>query len=80
MESKRSVAAADLRSLESELNSLKLELRTFEVNLENASHALTKEGINANDLNPLDFQGMDLLELEGSLDKIQESISALSSS
>ena len=79
MESKRSVAAADLRSLESEINSLKLELRTFEVNLENASHALTKEGINPNDLNPVDFQGMDLLELEGSLDKIQESISALSS-
>ena len=79
MESKRSVAAADLRSLESEINSLKLELRTFEVNLENASHALTKEGINPSDLNPSDFQGMDLIELEGSLDKIQESISALSS-
>ena len=46
MESKRSVASADLRLLETELNSLKLELRTFEVNLENASHALTKEGIN----------------------------------
>ena len=72
MESKRSVAAADLRSLESEINSLKLELRTFEVNLENASHALTKEGINPSDLNPSDFQGMDLIELEGSLDKIQE--------
>ena len=79
MESKRSVSAADLRSLESEINSLKLELRTFEVNLENASHALTKVGINPNDLNPADFQGMDLLELEDSLDKIQESISALSS-
>jgi len=79
MENKRSVAAADLRTLESQINSLKLELRTFEVNLENASHALTKEGINPAELNSSEFKDMNLLELEGSLEKIQESISALGS-
>ena len=79
MENKRSVAAADLRTLESQINALKLELRTFEVNLENASHALTKEGINPAELNSSEFKDMNLLELEGSLEKIQESISALGS-
>ena len=79
MENTRSVAAADLRSLESDLNSLRLDLRTYEINLENASHALNKEGINPAELNPNDFSAMDLLELEGSLEKIQSSISALGS-
>jgi|TARA_B110000116_G_scaffold270379_1_gene288272 chromosome segregation protein len=79
MENKRSVAAADLRTLEAQINALKLELRTFEVNLENASHALTKEGINPAELNSSEFKDMNLLELEGSLEKIQESISALGS-
>ena len=73
-ENKKSVAALDLRSLEERCNNLKLDLRTFEVNLENAAQSLIKAGISITDLNPIEFESMDLSTLEGSLETIQEKI------
>ena len=76
-ENKKSVAALDLRSLEERYNNLKLDLRTFEVNLDNAAQSLIKAGISIADLNPTEFEGMDLSTLEGSLETIQENILSL---
>ena len=73
-ENKKSVAALDLRSLEERCNNLKLDLRTFEVNLENAAQSLIKAGISITDLNPIEFESMDLSTLEGSLETIQAKI------
>ena len=73
-ENKKSIAALDLRSLEEKLNNLKLDLRTFEVNLENASETLNKAGISIADLNPDDYQEIDLSKIESELASIQSSI------
>jgi len=77
VENKKSIAALDLRSLEEKLNNLKLDLRTFEVNLDNASETLKKAGISISDLNPGDFELMDLSDLESSLASTQSSIISL---
>ena len=77
VENKKSIAALDLRSLEEQLNNLKLDLRTFEVNLDNASETLKKAGISISDLNPGDYEAMDLADLESSLASTQSSIISL---
>ena len=77
VENKKSIAALDLRSLEESLNNLKLDLRTFEVNLDNASETLKKAGISISDLNPADYQEMDLADLEATLASTQSSIISL---
>jgi chromosome segregation protein len=77
VENKKSIAALDLRSLEEKLNNLKLDLRTFEVNLDNASETLKKAGISIADLNPRDYEAMDLSDLESSLASTQSSIISL---
>tara|TARA_Y100000996_G_scaffold389535_1_gene350012 strand:+ start:9158 stop:11281 length:2124 start_codon:yes stop_codon:yes gene_type:complete len=77
VENKKSIAALDFRSLEEKLNNLKLDLRTFEVNLDNASETLKKAGISIADLNPGDYEAMDLLDLESSLASTQSSIISL---
>ena len=76
-ENKKSIAALDLRSLEEKLNNLKLDLRTFEVNLDNASETLNKAGISIADLNPDDYQEIDLSKIESELASIQSSIISL---
>ena len=78
-EKQRSLAVIDLRSLETQLNNLRLDLRTFEVNLENASTILEKSKVSIDELDPQQFQSMNLNELEDSLSEIQSSISALGS-
>ena len=77
VENKKSIAALDFRSLEEKLNNLKLDLRTFEVNLDNASETLKKAGISIADLNPGDYEAMDLSDLESSLASTQSSIISL---
>ena len=76
-ENKKSTAALDLRTLEEQSNNLKLDLRTFEVKLENASQALTRAGLALADINPEEYQGMDISNLEKSLAAVQAKIISL---
>ena len=76
-ENKKSIAALDLRALEEQSNNLKLDFRTFEVNLDNASQALTRAGIAIGDINPEEFKGMDISNLEQSLAGVQAKIISL---
>ena len=76
-ENKKSTAALDLRTLEEQSNNLKLDLRTFEVKLENASQALTRSGLDLADINPEEYQGMDISNLEKSLAAVQAKIISL---
>jgi chromosome segregation protein len=73
------LVSRELRAIESEINSLKLDLRTFEVNLDNASIILEKADVSLADISPADYAQMDLSVLESSLSEIQSSISALGS-
>ena len=71
--------ANELRAVEKEVNDLRLELRTYEINLQNASQILDKAEVNISNLKPEDYQGMDLESLEVSLDEVQKNINSLGS-
>jgi chromosome segregation protein len=79
LDGNKSFVSNELRALEKEANTLRLDLRTYEINLQNASEVLKKAEINISELNPSDYQGMDLSELESSLDEIQKNIANLGS-
>ena len=76
-ENKKSIAFLDLRGLEEKSNNKKLDLRTFEVNLDNASQALIKAGIAIVDLDSSEFEGMNITQLEQSLASVQAKIISL---
>ena len=80
LDGSKSLVSNELRSLEKDIADLKLELRTHEINLENASTVLDKAGVNISDLDSSKYQGADLLSLENSLDEIQKNIAELGSS
>jgi chromosome segregation protein len=80
LDGSKSIVSNELRSLEKDIADLKLELRTHEINLENASTVLDKAGVNIPDLDSSKYQGADLLSLENSLDEIQKNIAELGSS
>ena len=80
LDGSKSIVSNELRSLEKDIADLKLELRTHEINLENASTVLDKAGVNISDLDSSKYQGADLLSLENSLDEIQKNIAELGSS
>ena len=80
LDGSKSLVSNELRSLEKDIADLKLELRTHEINLENASMVLDKAGVNISDLDSSKYQGADLLSLENSLDEIQKNIAELGSS
>ena len=63
--------------LTDQINQFNLELRTYEINLENALSSLSRAGVSISDMNPSDFEGMDLDLLENTLDEVQENISKL---
>jgi len=79
LDGNKSFVSNELRALEKEANTLRLDLRTYEINLQNASEVLKKAEINISELNPSDYQGMDLSALESSLDEIQKNIASLGS-
>ena len=71
--------ANEMRSLEKDVSNLRLDLRTYEINLQNASQVLDKAEINISELDQNKYQGMDLEGLEVSLDDIQKNINDLGS-
>ena len=71
--------ANEMRSLEKDVSNLRLDLRTYEINLQNASQVLDKAEINISELDQNKYQGMDLEGLEISLDDIQKNINDLGS-
>ena len=71
--------ANEIRSLDKDVSNLKLDLRTYEINLQNASQVLDKAEINISELDQNKYQGMDLEGLEVSLDDIQKNINDLGS-
>ncbi|MBA4724330.1 MAG: recombination protein RecF, partial [SAR86 cluster bacterium] len=77
IEDQKSSVVHEFRLLTDQINQFNLELRTYEINLENALSSLSRAGVNISDMNPSDFEGMDLDLLENTLDKVQENISKL---
>ncbi|MDA0755025.1 MAG: AAA family ATPase [Proteobacteria bacterium] len=79
LDSSKSLVSNELRSLEKNISDYRLELRTHEINLENASMVLDKAGITLSELDSSKYAGADLASLENSLDEIQKNIAELGS-
>ena len=79
LDSSKSLVSNELRSLEKNISDYRLELRTHEINLENASMVLDKAGISLSELDSSKYAGADLVSLENSLDEIQKNIAELGS-
>jgi len=79
LDSSKSLVSNELRSLEKNISDYRLELRTHEINLENASMVLDKAGISLSELDSSKYAGADLASLENSLDEIQKNIAELGS-
>jgi chromosome segregation protein len=77
IEEQKSSVVHEFRLLADQINQFNLELRTYEINLENALSSLSRAGVSISDMNPSDFEGMDLDLLENTLDEVQENISKL---
>ena len=77
IEEQKSSVVHEFRLLTDQINQFNLELRTHEINLENALSSLSRAGVSISDMNPSDFEGMDLDLLENTLDEVQENISKL---
>ena len=77
IEEQKSSVVHEFRLLTDQINQFNLELRTYEINLENALSSLSRAGVSISDMNPSDFEGMDLDLLENTLDEVQENISKL---
>ena len=77
IEEQKSSVVNEFRLLTDQINQFNLELRTHEINLENALSSLSRAGVSISDMNPSDFEGMDLDLLENTLDEVQENISKL---
>ena len=77
IEEQKSSVVNEFRLLTDQINQFNLELRTYEINLENALSSLSRAGVSISDMNPSDFEGMDLDLLENTLDEVQENISKL---
>jgi len=77
IEEQKSSVVHEFRLVTDQINQFNLELRTYEINLENALSSLSRAGVSISDMNPSDFEGMDLDLLENTLDEVQENISKL---
>ena len=77
IEEQKSSVVNEFRLVTDQINQFNLELRTYEINLENALSSLSRAGVSISDMNPSDFEGMDLDLLENTLDEVQENISKL---
>ena len=77
IEEHKSSVVHEFRLATDQINQFNLELRTYEINLENALSSLSRAGVSISDMNPSDFEGMDLDLLENTLDEVQENISKL---
>jgi len=77
LENQKGLLQIDEKNLEEKINQNKLDLRTFEINLENSSKLLEKNNINIEDLDPSDYNNFSLDGLESDLNSVQNKITSL---
>ena len=77
LENQKGLLQIDEKNLEEKINQNKLDLRTFEINLENSSKLLEKNNINIEDLDPNDYNNLSLDGLESDLNSVQNKITSL---
>ena len=74
LENKKSIAELDLKTISEKVTDTRLELKTYEINLENANVKIKESGLEVQDINYSDYDGMNIKDLQDRLSDIQASI------
>ena len=74
LENKKSIAELDLKTISEKVTDTRLELKTYEINLENANVKIKESGLEVQDINYSEYEGMNIKDLQDRLSDIQASI------
>ena len=74
MESKKSIAELDLKSINEKVTNVRLDLKTYEINLDNANAKIKESGIDINDIDFSKYESMEISSLQDRLADIQSKI------
>ena len=74
MESKKSIAELDLKSINEKVINVRLDLKTYEINLDNANAKIKESGIDINDIDFSKYESMAINSLQDRLADIQSKI------
>jgi chromosome segregation protein len=74
LETKKQYAELDVKKLADKITDTRLELKTYEINLDNANKQIHDSGIEMGDIDLDKYKGMDIKNLQDELAKIQSKI------
>ena len=74
LENKKSIADLDSKSISEKITNIRLELKTYEINLDNSNKKIKEAGIDIDIVNFSDYEDMTLDEIEDNLTDIETKI------
>ena len=74
LENKKSIADLDSKSISEKITNIRLELKTYEINLDNSNKKIKEAGIDIDTVNFSDYEDTTLDEIEDSLTAIETKI------
>ena len=74
LENKKSISDLDSKSISEKITNIRLELKTYEINLDNSNKKIKEAGIDIDTVNFSDYEDMTLDEIEDNLTDIETKI------
>ena len=74
LENKKSLCDLDSKAISEKITNIRIELNTYEVNLENSNKKILEAGLNYESINFSDYEGKSLVEIENKLTDLEAQI------
>jgi len=74
LENKKSISDLDSKAISEKITNIRIELNTYEVNLENSNKKIQQAGLNHETINYADYEGKSLDEIENKLIDVESRI------
>ena len=74
LENKKSLSDLDSKAISEKITNIRIELNTYEVNLENSNKKILEAGLNYESINFSDYEGKSLVEIENKLTDLEAQI------
>ena len=74
LENKKSISDLDSKAISEKITNIRIELNTYEVNLENSNKKILEAGLNYESINFSDYEGKSLDEIENKLTDLETQI------
>tara|TARA_B100001250_G_scaffold45519_1_gene35731 strand:- start:4998 stop:7196 length:2199 start_codon:yes stop_codon:yes gene_type:complete len=74
LENKKSISDLDSRSISEKITNIRLDLKTYEINLDNSNKKINEAGLDIETINFLDYEDITLDEIEDKLTDIETKI------